>query len=208
MNEIEFGANKFCGPSAIAALVGCNTDTAEHYIQTANNIPYSKRIKGTTNQEMLRALDLLGFNCIEFEYVEDSTLFGSIPYIGVNDGMYLVNIPGHYITLETKDSKVIILDNHTKEPLNIAASARLGQRIVKCWKIEKRQVEVVYKEITYSKRKITIEIEADKRLLKSAVQDDTVLKNWLCAHVSLITDSHPAYKITSSTISTVMEADD
>lgn len=204
MTEIQFGENTFCGPSAIAALVGCNTDTAEFYIQQV--IGTTRRIKGVTNEEIVKTLDLLGYDCERFEIVEDSTLFGSIPYIATRNGCYLVTIPGHFITLETKGSRVTLLDNHTKTPLNIAASARLGQRIERCWKVIQREAKPV-KEITYSRRKITLEIEVDRRLLTDTASDNLLLLRAKDT-VRVIVSAHPAYSISNGKIETIMEPDE
>lgn len=158
MNEIK-GNNIYCGPAAIAAIVGCNTDTAESYIQTYRS-NYMK-VKGTTNQEIIETFKLLGYEAESLPLVEDGSLFGAIPYL--NEGTYLFNLPEHYVVIDVSPTRLVtIIDNHTKTPIKLAASSRLSQNVVHCWKVTKVR-EVKPKEITYSRRKITIQMELDIR---------------------------------------------
>lgn len=171
MNEIK-GNNIYCGPAAIAAIVGCNTDTAEKYIQQVTGS--SHPVKGTQNADILQALTLLGYDCLPMPLVEDGSLFGAIPYL--SDGVYLFNVPEHYVVIERKGSSTTIIDNHTKLPLKLSASSRLSQNVVHCWKITKVR-EVKPKEITYSKRRVIIELEVDTRVLRTG--SDANLGIWI-----------------------------
>lgn len=172
MNEIK-GNNIYCGPAAIAAIVGCNTDTAESYIQMHRN-NYMK-VKGTNNKEIIETFKLLGYEAEPLPLVEDGSLFGAIPYLKV--GTYLFNLPEHYVVIDVSSSGLVtIIDNHTKTPIKLAASSRLSQNVVHCWKVTKVR-EVKPKEITYSKRKVIIELEVDTRVLRTG--SDANLGIWI-----------------------------
>jgi hypothetical protein len=59
------------------------------------------------------------------------------------DGFYLVMIPNHFVCIEVSERKIYFCDNHTKEPMPAASSARLLQPVLAVYKIIKRPKDPV-----------------------------------------------------------------
>lgn len=51
-------SNKFCGPTALALLTGRHVDDTAHALRIASG---KRAVKGATNTQMLKALDLMGY---------------------------------------------------------------------------------------------------------------------------------------------------
>lgn len=127
MNNVNFGKNKFCGPAALSAVSGITTDEAEILIKKVTG--QRRPVKGVWTSDLCKAFNILGYSTEICGYGNHSdTLFTLIPHLAV--GLYLCVVPSHFILLEVdKDNNRFICDNHTRKPLNLSVSARLGQRV-------------------------------------------------------------------------------
>lgn len=135
MQKVKFGANQFCGPAVISSFTGCTTDEAVRLIQQirGNNKP----VKGAYTLEVVEAFRRLGWS---HSYLTHLSNCGNLFYLltVLEDGQYLVMVPRHFIAIEVQGNQKFICDNHTRQPLNLTASARLGQSIQQVVKVEKR----------------------------------------------------------------------
>lgn len=135
INTITFGNNKFCGPAVISSIAGITTDEAEKLIQDLRK--NTRNVTVVEFSEISRVLQSLGFKTMGMQYPRNSSLYYLMISGLLKNGIYLIMVKGHAIAIEIEDKNVFIIDNHTKKPINLAASARLNQPVlclVKVWK--------------------------------------------------------------------------
>jgi len=132
LNSVNFGMNQFCGPSVLSILTGKSTDLCAAVI---SSISGKKEVKAAEYVHILEAFSRLGFNTVAIPIIS-RTLFGVLSNLVNKDGMYIVGVPKHVVAIEIKDKQIYFCDNHTKEPINAAASARLTQTVDRIYKIE------------------------------------------------------------------------
>lgn len=132
MNSIT-GVNKFCGPAVISSIAGISTDEAERMVHELRG--NTRKVKSMYTTEVAEVLKRLGYRA---KYLTHLSLCGSIFYLIsiLEDGLYLVMVPGHFILIEIDGPNRFICDNHTKKPLNVNTSARLMQKVEQVVKIE------------------------------------------------------------------------
>jgi len=135
MNSIQFGKNQFCGPSVISAICGIGTDEASAILST---ITGQKNIKGVYTSDLIKAFNQLGYDCNSVT-IPKGSLFSSLFYLHGKDGTYVFMVPGHFIAIELNGNHKFICDNHTKEPINVGSSSRLGMRVQSIFRIERRK---------------------------------------------------------------------
>lgn len=141
INQVSIGMNRYCGPAVLSILTGKNTDQAAAAIYAV--APYY-RGEGVNIQDMLRALDKLGFN--QEKIAEGSTLYGSLTRIVGRDGMYIVGLhnddpkkaDGHMVCIEVQERRIYFCDNHTKIIMPASQSARLLQKVKYIYRVSKR----------------------------------------------------------------------
>lgn len=131
LQPINFGHNRFCGPSVIVCLTGISTDEAESLFRQATG---RWTITGVQPEEMKAVLKLMDWEMKELPF-NGSSLFTLFQSIYSMDGLYIVGIPGHVIAIEVKDKHIFLCDNATKQPIQGAASARLGKKVGQVYKI-------------------------------------------------------------------------
>jgi hypothetical protein len=73
-------------------------------------------------------------------YESAGSLYATITRYINQDGMYIVSTPTHYVVIEINNKQVFFCDNHTKQPIPAAASARLGHTVVTIHKVWVREV--------------------------------------------------------------------
>lgn len=135
MNSIQLGENKFCGPSVISAICGVTTDEAAAVI---SSITGKQKVTGVYPADLKKAFNKLGYSTTDVKTVGNS-LYSVLMFLhGKENGMFVFMVPGHFIAIESDGNKKYICDNHTKEPLNIGSSARLGQKVISCFKVVKQ----------------------------------------------------------------------
>lgn len=132
MNKVKQGQNQYCVPAVISILTGKDTDECARAI---SRVTGSSRVEGVAYTDTLEVLKRLGMQVTSEPQASDQSLFSSMHYLSRIDGMYIVGVPGHVVAIEVKEHKVYLCDNHTKEPISGAASARLGQRVDKVYKV-------------------------------------------------------------------------
>jgi hypothetical protein len=133
MQAVNMGMNKFCGPAVLSILTGRSTDDCAYYISKVNGA-YS--VRGVTTPDLIKAADKLGF--ASEAAPTGSTLFGTLHKLSQKDGVYIVAITGHFICIEVENKKVLLCDNHTKEPIPVESSARLSQRVEEAHRLWKK----------------------------------------------------------------------
>lgn len=128
MRSVNQGRNQYCVPAMLSILTGKTTDECEEAIQkvTRNYGP----ITGVRRDDWMRVMNQLGF-VMEKQPVRGYSMYGCLVAL-VDNGPkhYIVAVPKHVVVIEvTEDKKIWFCDNHTKEPINAASAARLGQKV-------------------------------------------------------------------------------
>lgn len=148
LRDINFGENQYCGPSALSAITGLGTDECASML---SRITGRAKIVGIGITDMLQALHTWRYTTEWIKALNGASLYFTLTVLHAKgDGIYLVQVPGHYITIEIKDKQPYICDNHTRSPINAASSARLMQNIVYVYKV------VAKKEPKLIDRKVVI----------------------------------------------------
>jgi len=142
MNKVQTGNNQFCGPAALSVISGHSVDYCAKVIgDIIGKAP--DKVKGVFPADLFKAAKKLRIDYKEIE-MSGSLYFVATCLAHKGTATYLVTLPRHYIVIEvTLDRQLFICDNHTKEPLNLANSARLSQRIEKIWKVSAKPPAVL-----------------------------------------------------------------
>jgi len=139
LNAANIGMNKYCGPAVLSILTGKSTDECARVISRING---HYDVTGVDLRHLLQAADRLGFD--NKVIVPAGSLYGTLIRLAVSgDGMYIVSVPNHYVAIEVNERKVYFCDNHTKEPMPAAASARLLQKVLAVNQVFKRPETVI-----------------------------------------------------------------
>ena len=134
LKAVEFGFNKFCGPSVLSILTGKSTDECARVISKINN---TYDVKGVLLTDLLNAAKQLGFKTTDMNLGQQS-LFGALVSIAPKgNAQYIVTLTNHFVCVEVTDGKLYFCDNHTKEPIPAASSARLSMQVLFIHKVEK-----------------------------------------------------------------------
>lgn len=136
LKAVKVGQNKFCGPAVLSILTGRDTDECAQAIRAINK---QYIIAGVYLSDLLKAANSLGFDTHKIYGVDGISLYRLCTQIVNTDGIYIVTIPHHFVVLEVKDRKIYFCDNHTKEPIPAASSARLMIKVEACYKVEKNE---------------------------------------------------------------------
>lgn len=133
LKSVEFGFNRFCGPSVLSILTGRSTDDCAKIISQVNG---SYDVRGVWTKDLLEAAKRMGFKNEDMN-LRNSSLFRALHSIARIDGLYIVTLTGHFVCIEVANGKVFFCDNHTKEPIPAASSARLSMNVESVHKVEK-----------------------------------------------------------------------
>lgn len=134
LTKVE-GSNTFCGPAVIASVAGITTDEAEKMIQH-NRCNY-KPVKSAYSSELVKVMRQLGWKT-QTVLAKPQSLYSFISEMK-DDGYYLITVPHHFIVVYKEGNQRFFCDNHTKEPIRAASSARLMQKVLsatRVWKYE------------------------------------------------------------------------
>ena len=134
LKAVEFGFNKFCGPSVLSILTGRNTDECALAISRING-QYS--VTGVLLSDLIKAANKLGFDTIGMGLNDISLYRALITLAGKGNAQYIVAVTGHFVCVEVTDGRIFFCDNHTREPIPAASSARLGMRVEAVTKVVK-----------------------------------------------------------------------
>jgi hypothetical protein len=134
LNAVTLGMNKYCGPAVLSILTGRDTDECARVISSING---QYQVAGVQLDHLIKAANKLGFDSKLIGV--SGTLYRTLVSIANDDGQYIVTVPNHFIVIEVNNKEIFFCDNHTKEPIRAASSARLMQACIACYKVEKRK---------------------------------------------------------------------
>ena len=156
LNAVNIGMNKYCGPAVLSILTGKSTDECARVISSVNG---KYTIEGVKTVDLLEAASRMGFD--NESVPTAASLFGTLIRLVNSDGLYIVTVTGHFIAIEVNEKKIYFCDNHTKEPMPAASSARLQQRCVSVHKVFKRREPVKISSKIIAKRASLAELSFD-----------------------------------------------
>lgn len=168
LKPVKEGFNKFCGPAVLSILTGKSTDECAAVISRING---QYNVTGVLINDLLRAADRLGFDQIPVE--PSGSLYRTLTSLVNKDGMYIVTIPKHFVCIEIKDKKIYFCDNHTKEPIPAASSARLSMPVLMMHKVIERPKPIVIEPPEPPKPKL---IDTKIKVYKYAYEIDGEIK--------------------------------
>src|SRR5258706_639509 len=156
LKKVNLDGNPYCGPAVLSILTGKTTDECAAVF---TKITGRRNIEQVYPKEIEAALKILRFDIIPI--ASDCSLFSLFHQIHSNTGMYVVIVPKHVVAVEsTIHGSVLLCDNHTKEPINLASMARLGQRVTLCYKVEPKPEP----KLLSSSLDVKVDIEASRKL--------------------------------------------
>jgi len=162
LNAVNLGMNKYCGPAVLSILTGKSTDECARVISSING---KYTIEGVELKHLIEAASRLGYDCESIG--AGSSLFGTLMRISNDDGIYIVTVPRHFVVIEVNEKQIYFCDNHTKEPMPAASSARLQQRVVAMHKVVKRREPVLMSSKIVATKKYSggdIQVEIDQQI--------------------------------------------
>lgn len=137
LQPVNQASNTYCGPAVLSSITGISTDEAANLINQIRKVSPSTSVRGVWPLELDEAFRRLGYKVQEMDFPRKTSIYSTMFYI-TKPGIYLFYIPHHVISIEiTEDNKRYIIDNHTKKPLNLSVSARLGQKVLTATRISK-----------------------------------------------------------------------
>jgi hypothetical protein len=154
LKAVEFGFNKFCGPSVLSILTGRSTDECARVISKING---HYNVTGVLLSDLLKAANKLGYQTADMGY-SGSSLFMVLHRIApYGNAQYIVTLQNHFVCIEVADGKMYFCDNHTKEPIPAASSARLSTQVVNIHRVVRDpnfvepviKVKPVFLRVTY-----------------------------------------------------------
>jgi hypothetical protein len=172
MRAVRQGDNPYCGPAVLSILTGKSTDECASILMQVTG---RRDIKEIYLSELEAALKKMRFT---FEQrAVDCSMYSFFMQVNKENGFYILSLPRHVVAIEVVDGKIFLCDNHTKEPMNAANSARLGQRVMLAYKVEpKPEPILIAKEIKIS-REIGYEnqvfLSIQRNNFYSVKEDDT-----------------------------------
>lgn len=175
LKAVEFGFNKFCGPAVLSILTGRSTDECARVIQSING---QYDIRGVLLTDLLRAANKLGFDQINVDVNNMSLFRALITLAPKGDATYIVTVPNHFVCVEVAANKIYFCDNHTKEPIPAASSARLQMLVINVHRIVKRTdfVEPVKPKPKEFPASLAVEIQIDGIWFRSYTQSSDIVE--------------------------------
>lgn len=155
LKDVNFRINQYCGPAVLSALTGESTDRCAAVISAVSG---KKEIKAVEQAHLIEALKRLRFSVEETSF-KGSTLYGTLYRMHGEPGLYIIFVPNHVVAVEVIGTEIFICDNHSKQPLDIRASARLTQKVDRVLKVvAKNPPKFVRSEIKLEKYTYKIDI--------------------------------------------------
>jgi len=149
LKDIKFGENAYCGPAVISALTGKTTDECAAAISTVTG---RNTITGVHIHELIQTLKRLRFETILVKISLNSTIYSTLLDLHNKDGLYVLELKTHFVTIEVQAGKIYLIDNHTKSAINAGASARLSQIVVHVYQVVPKAVPVLIKTLYIIKK--------------------------------------------------------
>lgn len=129
------GRNRYCGPAALAILVGCDTDEAARQLR---DITGQRAIYGVRPRDLKAALARHGLRASPTFIADPApTLRQWVAHLTASryfHGRFLLRLTGHYVIYDARDGQ--IADNHTIYPLPVDRYTGLRRRVRTAWRIE------------------------------------------------------------------------
>lgn len=139
LNAANIGLNRYCGPAVLSILTGKSTDECASVI---SQVTRNYKVEGVYLPDLLQAADKLGFDNKAIS--PGNTIYSTlIKLAGLGDGMYIISLETHYVVVEVNNRNIYFCDNHTKEPIPAASSARLLQKVTNVNQVFKRPEVVI-----------------------------------------------------------------
>jgi hypothetical protein len=135
LKPVTEGFNKFCGPAVLSILTGKSTDECAQVISRING---AYNVSGVLLTDLLKACDKLSFDQ-RLITADGNSLYRELMTLVNTNGMYIVTLASHFVCIEVKDKQIFFCDNHTKNPITAASSARLGQQVIAIHKVTERE---------------------------------------------------------------------
>lgn len=180
LKEVNIGHNKFCGPAVLSILTGKSTDECASVIAGING---QYGVTGVQLSHLITAANKLGFRC-ETEQ-SGGSLFGTIVRLINDNGIYILTLPKHFVVIEINDKKAYFCDNHTKEPIPAASSARLTQQVLSAHKVSKKP------EPKLLSSKIILSLQSNYKItIKRYIEYDDISVNRIDYIGDIKTSSH------------------
>lgn len=165
MKSVNIGVNQYCGPAVLSILTGKTTDECADALSFVCGRADIREISLVELQACLARM--------RYEYKSialDCSLYSLMHQISKEPGFYIVSVPRHVIALEVDSNhRVLLCDNHTKEPINGAASARLGQHVNQAFKVTPKPEPI----LLISELKVEIQRTNLSGIYVSVVKEDT-----------------------------------
>ncbi len=125
----------WCGPAAIAAVTGVDTKTITQIIRSVGN---KSRVKGVSNDDLLRALKVLGYETTlvdkaAFRWERETLCRWKKKNKAKLKTPVIVNVTGHYVVLHGD----MFVDNHTKTPVRFSKAPHRRKLVKYAWSVKK-----------------------------------------------------------------------
>lgn len=137
INPINQGKNQFCGPAVLSSIAGISTDEAEGIINSLRNHSIDRHVTGVYSHELNKAFEKLGWKVYQIPRTAGRSIY-LLMLTMTEPGIYLFYLHTHVVAIEIDGNKRYLIDNHTKSPLNLSSSARLGQKVIGVVKLERK----------------------------------------------------------------------
>jgi hypothetical protein len=154
LKSVNIGHNKFCGPAVLSILTGRNTDECAKVIRSING---HYEVAGVQLGDLLKAADKLGFD--NQQIPPQGSLYRTLVGLASREGFYIITVPLHFVVIEVNNKEIFFCDNHTKEPIRAASSARLMQQCVACYRVERRKDYVEPEPLKLISEEVLVDID-------------------------------------------------
>jgi hypothetical protein len=146
MNKVTTGDNNYCGPAVLSVVSGRSVDYCARIIgEIIGKAP--DKVKGVYPADLFKAAARLRIRHEKIEPPASSLFAVASNLVHRGEATYILEIPKHYIAIEVTAAREIFLcDNHTKEPINLAGSARLSQKVEQIWKCSVKPAAVLIRD--------------------------------------------------------------
>lgn len=121
--------NRYCGPAALSCVFGISTGDAAALLRDVSG---ARKIIGVTNDDLTRAMYQLGAKLVQNVPARKRMHLDEFARC-LEAGIYVVNVTGHYVTLDTTTMEVC--DNHTIYPLALSRYSMRRKCVKTSWKI-------------------------------------------------------------------------
>jgi hypothetical protein len=128
--KADKGHNQYCGPGALSALTGIDTEQAARLLRHVSGRRY---IKGTHRGTMLRALFLLGYDAQPVDFGHRPTLAEWLRH-SRDSGAYLVELTTHWCVVTDRR----YIDNTRPDGVALSQAPNRRARVDRAWLITMR----------------------------------------------------------------------